>query len=340
MRKQKSPKKPNRFQQIPIGFNQAPLGMLPGSDLPPLPTQSLQGGGWPWPPPTGNPSQWGPWMQGQVDAGTTTGQTYQTLLNSGSPFQGDWLSTVGNFNQGLQNIYSDTATGSHGRKYSAYKTAEDYAHDSLNDNVRRDGYQQAAEYSKLMDEYNTFQTGKKNIGQVSDIMGPTAALFQGMKGEQAYNQKYKPNMTALPGFFGFGRGGLVPGYIKGQIFDTDIPAIPVIRGAKQKNAISANSRRIPSFRKQFGGNGIVNTSGFSKGTETNNRPFNIIPGSHITSGPMDEYTNLNVTPIYPNGIGQPFLYRKGMQDVIDRNAVGFLETKLPIRKLGGKIKRI
>jgi hypothetical protein len=89
-------------------------------------------------------------------------------------------------------------------------------------------------------------------------------------------------------------------------------------------------------QQQMGGN--INTTGYTPGTPTMNNDHNIIPGNHITSKPMDNNTLLYVTPIYPQGLGNNFLYKKGMRDVIDKNAIGFLERKYPFYKHGGIVE--
>jgi len=98
----------------------------------------------------------------------------------------------------------------------------------------------------------------------------------------------------------------------------------------------AFKKTLTKFKQQDGG--LVNTTGYTPGTNTFNNPINIIPGNSITSKPMPDNFNISAQPIYKEGLGKSFLYNNTMSDVNDNKAIGFLEKKLPYYKNGGIVE--
>jgi hypothetical protein len=127
-----------------------------------------------------------------------------------------------------------------------------------------------------------------------------------------------------------------------RITETGVNIFSLMQGQeaydnKPKDNLTVRNTGHTGFRYgQFGG--VVNLTGYTPGTSSYNNPFNIIPGSNITSKPMPNNLNISVQPIYKEGLGKPFLYNNAMPDINDNKAIGFLEKKLPYYKNGGIVE--
>jgi hypothetical protein len=187
-----------------------------------------------------------------------------------------------------------------------------------------------------------YNKGNKNVSYTQDKFGTHFTPVDGKEGDLYQNTDLKDKYKKYISDFKAPTGKI-------DIFDL------VAKRIKEKGIGNLNpgdkdyAKRVEEYKQMLQNNkypikfalgGHINSTGYTPGYDTMNNAFNIIPGKHITANPMDSNTVLSVSPIYSTGLGESFTYKKGMKDVFDKRAIGFLERKIQSFKSGGKIEGI
>lgn len=187
---------------------------------------------------------WAPWMLNQTDANTPIGQTYNNLLGFDAPFTGKWGETMFNVGQGLQQNLGSPVTdpGDDFKAYwKTYAKSKGYKFDPGHDPKDFEKKYSEAEklYAQQKLDYSNYKQKLDGIEPAMNIIGPIGALMMGNKGEQAYKNRPKDNLTPEQGFHGFNYqlGGLtnLTGYTPGtSSFNNPYNVIPSSNITMQK----------------------------------------------------------------------------------------------------------
>jgi len=190
------------------------------------------------------------------------------------------------------------------------------------DNLTFDGGRRRSRFSRFRDRFN-------------DVREPLAVGANFLQGANLSSPRPSLINSAVLGGISGGLSGGLPGLIFGGVSGL-INAGQTRTAEDELNFLEErsrfrNSRVSPNIAKHGGAikEGAVNTTGYKKGAESSKRPFNIIPGNHITMKGVD----IPILAI-PNK-GKAKRLNPGDKDVKFKDAKSVLE--IPILQAGGDI---